>query len=122
MSGPRAAVIGTGLIGGSLGLALRQRGWHVTGCDLDEQRAARALELGALDAVGRDPSAELTFVATPAGAVAAEAIRAVVDGGIVTDVAGVKTAIVSAVGHPRFVGGHPMAGSEQEGVEGAYGG
>ena len=60
----RAAVVGTGLIGGSIGLALRQRGWHVTGSDLDEARAARALRLGALDAVGRDPRAELTFVAT----------------------------------------------------------
>jgi len=38
---------------------------------------------------------------------------------LVTDVAGVKAAIVSAIGHPRFVGGHPMAGSEQEGIEGA---
>jgi prephenate dehydrogenase len=60
-------------------------------------------------------------VATPAGAVAAEAMRALADGGIVTDVAGVKTAIVSAVAHPSFVGGHPMAGSEQEGVDGADG-
>jgi prephenate dehydrogenase len=117
----RAAVVGTGLIGGSIGLALRQRGWHVTGRDRDEARAARALKLGALDAVGRDPRAELTFVATPAGAVATEASRALADGGIVTDVAGVKTGIVSAVGHPRFVGGHPMAGSEQEGVDGADG-
>ena len=39
--------------------------------------------------------------------------------GVVTDVAGVKAGIVSSVGHPRFVGGHPMAGSEQEGVDGA---
>jgi prephenate dehydrogenase len=119
--GSRAAVIGTGLIGGSLGLALRQRGWHVTGFDQDRARAARALELGALDTVGRDPDAEVTFVATPAGAVAGEAIRAVASGGIVSDVAGVKTAIVSAVAHPCFVGGHPMAGSEQEGVDGADG-
>jgi prephenate dehydrogenase len=79
------------------------------------------MELGALDAVGRDPRAELTFVATPAGSVAAEATRALADGGVVTDVAGVKTGIVSAVAHPRFVGGHPMAGSEQEGIDGADG-
>jgi prephenate dehydrogenase len=38
---------------------------------------------------------------------------------VVTDVAGTKEGIVTAVGHPRFVGGHPMAGSEQEGVDGA---
>ncbi|HZB71612.1 MAG TPA: prephenate dehydrogenase/arogenate dehydrogenase family protein, partial [Acidimicrobiales bacterium] len=115
----RAAVVGTGLIGGSLGLALRERGWHVTGRDRDDERAARAVELGALDAVGDDPDAELTFVATPVGAVAGEAAAALKAGGVVTDVGSVKASIVEAVGDPRFVGGHPMAGSEQEGVEGA---
>ena len=38
---------------------------------------------------------------------------------VVSDVAGTKEGIVNAVRHPRFVGGHPMAGSEQEGVDGA---
>ncbi len=130
MAGPaeprarRAAVIGTGLIGGSIGLALRHRGWHVTGSDRDRGRAERAVELGALDAVGRDPQAEVTFVATPVRAVidaALEALKWGAEGSVVTDVAGVKTPIVNAIDHPRFVGGHPMAGSEQEGVEGADG-
>ena len=66
----RAAVVGVGLIGGSIGLGLRARGWHVTGRDRDRERAARGLELGALDAVGDDPDAEITFVATPVGDVA----------------------------------------------------
>ena len=60
-------MVGTGLIGGSLGLALRARGWHVTGRDADPERARAALAMGALDAVGDDPEAELAFVATPAG-------------------------------------------------------
>ena len=125
----RAALVGTGLIGGSIGLALRARGWHVSGRDRDEQRAARALELGALDAVGADSSAQVTFVATPVSAVAIEARAALAatgpagapgaTAGVVTDVGSVKGPIVAAVDHPRFVGGHPMAGSEQEGVEGA---
>jgi prephenate dehydrogenase len=115
----RAEVVGTGLIGGSIGLALRARGWRVTGRDLDEARAARALELGALDAVGHDPGAELVFVAIPVSAIAAEAARALDGRRIVTDVGGVKAPVVAGVGDPRFVGGHPMAGSEQEGVEGA---
>ncbi|MCU1461558.1 MAG: tyrA [Acidimicrobiales bacterium] len=116
----RAAVVGTGLIGGSIGLALRARGWHVTGTDRDEQRAARALELGALDTVGVDPSADVTFVATPVGAVVAEVRRALEETeGAVTDVGGVKGTIVRQLPDPRFVGGHPMAGSEQEGVDGA---
>jgi prephenate dehydrogenase len=112
----RAQIVGTGLIGGSIGLALRARGWHVTGRDRDADRAARALELGALDAVGDDPEAEITFVATPVGAVADEAAKAP---GVVTDVGSVKAPVVAAVDRPSFVGGHPMAGSEQEGVDGA---
>jgi prephenate dehydrogenase len=115
----RAAVVGTGLIGGSIALALRAHGWHVTGSDRDEARAARALELGALDAVGTDDAAEITFVATPVSGVAAAARKALQGGGVVTDVGSVKSGIVTEVDDVRFVGGHPMAGSEQEGVDGA---
>ena len=117
----RAQVVGTGLIGGSIGAALRRRGWTVTGLDIDPARAARAAELGAIDHPGRDPDAEVVFVATPAGAVAEVAEQALADhpNAVVTDVAGVKGPVVARVADPRFVGGHPMAGSEQEGVEGA---
>ena len=100
-------------------------GWWVSGSDRDPSRAMRALELGAIDEVGVDAAAAVTFIAVPAGAVA-EVAKAVLSqqdaeerSGVVTDVAGIKEKIVSAVGHPRFVGGHPMAGSEQEGVDGA---
>lgn len=118
----KAAVVGTGLIGASIGMALRAEGWHVTGHDADAARAARALELGALDAIdetGQGPAAEITFVATPVSSVAAAARTALASGGLVTDVGSVKGPIVAAVASPRFVGGHPMAGSEQEGVDGA---
>jgi prephenate dehydrogenase len=115
----RAAVVGTGLIGGSIALALRRRGWYVTGTDNDAARAARALELGALDAVGIDTSAAITFIATPVSAVADAAKRALAGDGVVTDVGSVKRSIVDAIDNVRFVGGHPMAGSEQEGVDGA---
>jgi prephenate dehydrogenase len=116
----RAVVVGTGLIGGSVGMALRRLGWHVTGWDLDAERAELALELGALDAVGEDPDAVVTFVATPVRAVADQALKALAGGpGLVTDVGSVKSPIVEAVADARFVGGHPMAGSEQDGVEGA---
>lgn len=116
----RAVVVGTGLIGGSIGMRLRRVGWYVTGRDVDPQRAEKALALGALDEVGDDPDATITFVATPVRAVADEARRALAAGsGLVTDVGGVKASIVDAVSDSRFVGGHPMAGSEQEGVEGA---
>lgn len=115
----RAQIVGVGLIGGSIGLALRRLGWHVTGRDRDPARPARGVELGALDAVGDDPDASVVFVATPVGAIADEARKAVASGAVVTDVGSVKAPIVGAVGDPRFVGGHPMAGSEQEGVDGA---
>ena len=117
----RAAVVGTGLIGGSIGLALRRRGWHVTGDDRDPAVAARALELGALDAVGigsrrRD---HLRRHAGAGGGRRGQGGAGRRAGGIVTDVGSVKASIVDAVADPRFVGGHPMAGSEQEGVDGA---
>jgi prephenate dehydrogenase len=116
----RAVVVGTGLIGGSVGMRLRAVGWYVTGRDRDPARAERALELGALDAIGDDAEATVTFVATPVAAIATEARRALgASGGLVTDAGGVKASVVEAVADSRFVGGHPMAGSEQEGVEGA---
>ncbi len=120
-SGRRAQVVGTGLIGASIGLALRARGWHVTGRDRDPAHADRAASLGAVDALGTDAAADITFVATPVSTVAAEATAALAasPGGLVTDVGSVKAPIVAAVGSARFVGGHPMAGSEQDGVEGA---
>jgi prephenate dehydrogenase len=115
----RAGIIGTGLIGGSIGLALRREGWHVTGTDREPARAARALDLGALDAVGVDDDAIVTFIATPVSAIADAARTALAGGGVVTDVGSVKASVVGAVDNASFVGGHPMAGSEQEGVDGA---
>lgn len=116
----RATVVGTGLIGGSIALALRERGWRVAGVDRDESRTARALDLGVIDTVGYDPDSELTVVATPVGQIPAAASEALArTRGVVTDVGGVKASVVAAVDDPRFVGGHPMAGSEQDGVEGA---
>ncbi len=117
----RAQIVGTGLIGGSIGAALRRRGWTVTGYDTNPVRMQRAVELGAVDLAGRDPDAAVVFVATPAGSVAdaAEQALAAHPHAVVTDVAGVKGPVVGRVVSPRFVGGHPMAGSEQEGVEGS---
>ena len=111
-------------IGGSLGLALRRRGWHVTGTDHDRHSARQALAEGVLDEIGDDRSAEVVFVATPAASVATVARAMLLDeqrrpDTVVTDVSGVKASVVDAVGHARFVGGHPMAGSEQVGLAGA---
>jgi prephenate dehydrogenase len=122
----RAMIFGTGLIGGSVGAGLRQRGWHVSGVDIADGVAARAVELGALTTEGTDYEADLVVVATPVHD-AAEVIRGILGSDrwnpdvVVTDVGSVKASLVAAVDHPSFVGGHPMAGSEQMGVEGASG-
>lgn len=116
----RAEIVGTGLIGGSIGLALRARGWFVTGTDRDPAVARRAVELGALDVAGEDPAADITFVATPVGPVPHLVKEALArTSGLVTDVGSVKTPMLALMDDPRYVGGHPMAGSELEGVDGA---
>jgi prephenate dehydrogenase len=116
----RAQILGTGLIGGSVALALGEAGWHVTGFDIDARRAERAREIGVIDAVGIDPEAELTFVAVPAGALEKEIRNALKQTkGMVTDTGSVKAMVARSIDDPRFVPGHPMAGSEQDGVDGA---
>ncbi len=118
---PRTAVIvGVGLIGGSIGLSLKDSGWRVIGVESDPERAALALEVGAVDQMGSPCPCDLAVVATPVGVIPA-AVQTVLDAGalIVTDVGGVKAPVAAAISDPRFVPGHPMAGSEQDGVAGA---
>ncbi len=120
----RVHVVGLGLVGSSVALGLRGRGASVSGEDLDPDRATRALELGVVERLGGVEDADLAVVATPASAVVATARRLLGSAGpgqrlVVTDVAGVKGPIASGLVHPRFVPGHPMAGSEQEGPDGA---
>ncbi|HAP75270.1 MAG TPA: hypothetical protein DCR14_04240 [Acidimicrobiaceae bacterium] len=123
MSEPRRAnVLGLGLIGGSIARALTDRGWRVSGDDHNPDRVRTAQTMGLIAAEGLWPNAEVTFVATPVLTVADQAKRALAETtGLVTDVGSVKAAVVAAIDDPRFVGGHPMAGSELEGLEGADG-
>src|SRR3954469_23044186 len=119
---PRANVIGLGLIGGSIALALREAGWDVAGDDVEPGRAEDAVRRGCIVEAGLDAGAAITFVAVPVLAVADQVKRALTETtGVVTDVGGVKGAITEAVVDPRFVGGHPMAGSELDGLDGADG-
>jgi prephenate dehydrogenase len=127
----RVAIIGTGLIGGSVGFALTRRGHDVVGYDRDAERGTRAKELGAVTTVADGleaalAGADLAVLAVPVGATAATAAAALDAGvAIVTDVGSVKEAVVAEVERlrpdavNRFVGGHPMAGSEQDGIDGA---
>lgn len=119
----RAVVVGVGLIGGSIALGLRKAGWHVTGIDHDADRLAIAVSSGVVDAatsIEEVSGGDLGVVAIPVGTAAA-AVQKLLDAGlnVVTDVGSVKAPIAAAVDDPRFVPGHPMAGSEQDGLEGA---
>jgi prephenate dehydrogenase len=122
----RVAVVGLGLIGGSIGLAAGSRaGASVFGFDPDRRALAAAVELGAIDfaaseLAGAVREADLAFVAAPVGALAqtvTQTLAAAGAGCVVSDVGSVKHELADAVVDPRFVGGHPMAGAESAGIE-----
>lgn len=121
----RIAVIGVGLIGGSIALAARERlGATVAGFDPDAAALQDALARGIVDhaehgVAGALQSAEAAFVAAPVGALpgaVAEVLRESPPGCVVSDVGSTKRAVVSSVDDPRFVGGHPLAGAETSGA------
>jgi len=126
----RVAIVGLGLIGGSLGLAIRDRqpDVHVVGIDRDEATLERAR--GAIHEAHSSwndgiPGADLVVLATPVSVILEQ--MAVLPGllddeALVTDVGSTKRVICergrAALGD-RFVGGHPMAGSERSGIDAA---
>jgi prephenate dehydrogenase len=122
----KVAVVGVGLIGGSIGLAARARlGATVTGFDPDERVGEAALARGAIATAAQTiemavAGAELAFVATPVG-VLGETVDAVLAAApedcAVSDVGSTKRAVVGRHDDPRFIGGHPLAGAETSGVE-----
>src|SRR5947209_4741956 len=121
----RVAVLGVGLIGGSVGLAARERcGATVTGYDTFPEALATAVHTGALDAAapslaGAVADAEAVFVAVPVAQLpntVAQALAGARADCVITDVGSTKRAIVAAHDDPRFVGGHPLAGAETSGV------
>lgn len=115
-----AGIIGLGLIGGSTALALRDLGYSVGGIDANDAAVERALTDGIIDAEGLPANASLTIVATPVDHIADGVKQALAETtGWVTDTGSVKGSIVAAVSHERFVPSHPMAGSEQSGLDGA---
>ena len=122
----KVAVLGVGLIGGSIGLAVRGRaGARVTGWDADPSAGSRARARGAIDEDTARISdavagADVVFVAVPVGSLA-ETVQAALDAAgpdtIVTDAGSTKRAVVDTISDPRFIAGHPLAGSELTGVE-----
>ncbi len=126
----RLTIVGTGLIGASLGLAARARGIAVTGWDPDPAALEAARLRDAVDPAGSLEEAlagaELAVVAAPIAALAAEVAAVLAATGeetTVTDVGSTKASVVAAAGgSPRFVGGHPICGSESHGAENASAG
>jgi prephenate dehydrogenase len=125
----KIAVLGVGLIGGSIGLAARRRlDAEVVGCGRSPERLARAVELGAIDRGASSVAeacegADLVFCAGPVAVLPQQAREALAAAGpetVVTDVGSTKGELVEAVGgDERFIGGHPLAGAETAGVENA---
>lgn len=130
----RVAVLGLGLIGGSVALALAARGLatSIVGYDAAPEAAEAALARRAITTFARTPAeavrnANVIVLATPPRSLAAlleEIRREVLPDALITDVASTKREIVDVAERvlpqpQRFVGGHPMAGSEQTGIAAA---
>jgi prephenate dehydrogenase len=122
----RVAILGVGLIGGSIGLAARGHADAVVcGYDPDESVRSRALALGALDEQAADvrsavDGADVVFAAAPVGALAQTvglALESAPPGCVVSDVGSTKRFLAEAARDERFIGGHPLAGAETAGVE-----
>jgi prephenate dehydrogenase len=126
----KLTIVGTGLIGASVGLAARASGARVAGWDPEPAALAAAAEHGAVEAAGSLEAAlagaELVVVAAPI-AVLPDLVQHVLagteEGQTVTDVGSTKARVVGAAGGShRFVGGHPLAGKEAHGAEHAAAG
>lgn len=135
MSFQQITIVGVGLIGGSVGLALRRAGFagRIAGCDREEV-LARARESGAISDGSSDPGqavrgSDLVVLATPVGAILDFLERMgprLPETAFVTDVGSTKVEIVrkaskvwGKAASQRFLGGHPMAGKEHRGIEAA---
>ena len=127
----RLALVGTGLIGASVGLAAKRAGvGAVAGYDPDADSLALAAERGAVDEPAQDvetavAGADLVLVAVPVTrlpSAVAEALRASEERSTVTDVGSTKRAVCAAAAdESRFIGGHPVCGAEARGPAGASG-
>jgi prephenate dehydrogenase len=128
----KTAIIGVGLLGGSAGLALKAKGicGKVVGLGRSRTSVDTALAMGAIDEAAANlveavEGADLIIVCTPVGSIAgiiADMESMLDEDCIVTDVGSTKRNIVDAVeqvprARTRFVGGHPLAGSERKGVQ-----
>lgn len=131
----RTAIIGLGLIGGSMAIDLRKAGVasHLIGVDKNQGHARRALELGLVDVLGElheaVAQADLVITAIPVNAIKTVVINVldhILPGAVIIDTGSTKSAICKAIeNHPKrsqFVAAHPLAGTENSGPDAAFGG
>lgn len=121
-------IVGLGLIGGSLGLDLRACGYRVLGVSRREQVCQKAIDRGVVDLASMDfaifKEAEVIFICTPIAAILPtvnQLIPVLNPSTVLTDVGSVKAPVVEAITPlwSNFVGGHPMAGNSECGIEAA---
>jgi arogenate dehydrogenase (NADP+) len=121
-------IVGLGLIGGSLGLDFRALGHRVLGVSRKPETCDRALVKGVADQTSTSLSlmqqADVVFLCTPLGVMEATMLALLPhlsSGAIVTDVGSVKGWVMQAIAPhwANFVGGHPMAGTAESGIEAA---
>jgi prephenate dehydrogenase len=132
MTPERLSIIGVGLLGGSIGLAVKAAampcrivGYGHRRSTLDKALASGAIDEAAADIADAVRGADLVILCTPVGLFQrnlADIAPALADGAIVTDVGSTKRSVVRHAAemlpkHARFVGSHPMAGSEKRGIE-----
>lgn len=130
----KITIIGLGLIGGSMALAFKRAGFHVTGVDLNFSNLELAQKLEAVDQVTSEvelgvKDADLVVLATPVGQMIKTAQKIaphLKENCLITDVGSCKMQIVNALEpifgkKKHYIGGHPMAGSEKSGMEAADG-
>jgi arogenate dehydrogenase (NADP+) len=124
----KIGIVGLGLIGGSLGLDLKAQGYQVLGVSRRDRTCTAAMERGIVDRASPELSslseADVIFLCTPIGQIQAtveQLMPHLRPSTILTDVGSVKGAVVKAIAPlwPNFVGGHPMSGTHESGVDAA---
>src|SRR5882724_105941 len=132
MPSQRLSILGVGLLGGSIGLAVKSRlkDWEITGYGQSPQRLQMAQNIGAIDRIAPSfwkavDAADLVILATPVGTfgdILREIAETMKPHSIVTDVGSTKQSVVELAQDVlpeqiSFVGSHPIAGSEKKGIQ-----
>jgi arogenate dehydrogenase (NADP+) len=125
----KIGIVGLGLIGGSLGLDLSRQGFEVFGVSRRQTTCDMAKSMGVVKDASLDfqilEGVEIVFVCTPIGAIASTTKTLIPylksSDTIITDVGSVKQPLVEELTplYPNFIGGHPMAGTAEQGIEAA---